>query len=94
MSTPNLDDRCGVCDETRENHGDKNHKFDLYGQLVPIEPRPEPRNTPPEKRRASVAADSTPEDEVRRSFVALVEILAEKDILVAKDIIRIFNESH
>lgn len=96
----NLNDVCGVCDEYRQDHGDKNHQFNAEGILIPLSPRPEPKNTPPQERRASVAAPSPNAGDIAASFAMLVEVLAEKHVylggemiplLSSKDIIRIFS---
>lgn len=86
-STPSTnsdpDEACQVCGVSREMHGDKNHKFSLDGQLVGLDPPPKPRQESPVHR-----------DEERikaASFATLIEVLAEKKLLDAKDIIRIFT---
>lgn len=76
-------DVCQLCGLTRENHGDSNHEFSIDGQLIPTKPRPEPRQDPPRERVTQEMKANT--------LAMLVEILAEKDILNAKDIVRIFS---
>lgn len=81
---PDQDEQCQICGETRENHGDKMHKFSTDGQLVPLDP-PKPPTTPPPKHRDDVVAEAIKAE----SFAMLLEVLAEKNILNEKDIIRI-----
>lgn len=80
------DDLCMICNKTREMHGDMNHKFSEDGQLIPIEKRPEPRVKPPRHRD-----DPLPPTEDARAIATLVEVLIEKDVLDAKDVLRIFK---
>ena len=79
---PDPDERCQICSETRENHGDKHHKFSVDGQLAMLEPPPKPRATPPKE---------IGRDETAIAFATLLEVLAEKEIIGAKDIIRILT---
>lgn len=86
---PKPDDVCEVCDETRENHGDKHHVFSTDGVLTPIKPGPPARNTPPRERT----------DEVKRlgrdpevgAMMRLIEVLIEKEVLSALDVLRVFG---
>lgn len=79
------DDVCAVCQTTREMHGDKNHKFDTENDVPQkLDPPPRPRQDPPTPRGIT--------DQIKAvSFAMLMEVLAEKNILDAKDIIRIFT---
>lgn len=82
---PDQDEECKVCGTTRENHGDKNHQFNpIDDSLIPLKPRPEPTRQPP-KHRDDVVAEAIKAE----SFATLLEVLAEKNILNEKDIIRI-----
>lgn len=87
----NPDEVCGVCEETRENHGDKNHEFNAEGVLIPKKKAPDkapdaPKPPPPPSTQADVK-------HIQDSFATLVEVLAEKEILSPHDIVRIFNPS-
>lgn len=76
---------CEVCGETRENHGDKKHKFSTDGQLLEIEQGPPPKQQPP------LARDPREGPNVYMAFTTLVEVLAERQLLNSADIIRIFR---
>lgn len=78
------DERCQICQQTRVNHGDAHHKFSTDGQLTPLDPPPKPRAEPPVHR------DDVPAIQAR-SFAVLMEILLEKNLLDAKDVIRVFT---
>lgn len=88
--TVNPDDVCGVCETPRDQHGDKNHVFTLTDQLMPLSPAPKPRQDPP-RERGGVLRPEPPVDPTALGLATLVEILAEKQILDAPDIIRIFT---
>lgn len=83
------DDVCALCNTKRDEHGDMNHQFSLDGQLIPIRKGPEGVKPPQTREEATQAASNLPD--VGRAFATLVEILAEKEIVNAKDIIRIFS---
>jgi hypothetical protein len=86
------DDRCLVCDTTRENHGDKRHKFnDVDDQLYPLDPPPKPRAEAPRERGETPAPAVVAEMIKAESFATLMEVLVEKEILDAKDVIRVFT---
>lgn len=88
---PNPDEVCLVCGETRENHGDKNHRFNAVDdQLIPITPGPKRRQTPPTERTA-LGNGASPDNPEARALATLVDILAQKDLLTTKEIIRIFS---
>lgn len=101
----NPDDVCGVCGFVREEHGDAHHQFTLDDKLIPLSPRPTPRREAPTERGThpnTLAADptqgqsktevKTPEvAQLARGFATLLEILAEREYIGAKDIIRIFQ---
>ncbi len=81
------DDLCSICNKTREMHGDMNHEFNLDGQLIQKKARPEPERKPPKHRD-----DPDPvTDENSRALATLVEVLIEKNVLDAKDVLRIFK---
>lgn len=75
------DEVCGVCGDTRENHGDRHHKFSPNGDLVAL-PKAEPPRQRPPVHRDDVAIQA-------KSFATLIEVLVEKNLLDAKDVIRI-----
>ena len=83
------DDTCGVCDETRENHGDKNHEFNIEGNLVPKKPAEPPRQTAPKERGEAPSPKGV--EEMEKAFLRLNEVLIEKGILDARDIVRILG---
>jgi hypothetical protein len=72
-----------ICLETRENHGDKQHEFSEDGQLVQKKPADPPKKNAPEEK--------VPDAFKAKALTTLVEILAEKGVLGAPDIIRIFD---
>jgi hypothetical protein len=88
-SSINPDDVCGVCDETRENHGDKMHEFSIDGVLKKISPRPAPQNTPPRERNAE--AERLSRDPEVKAMLRLTERLIEKNVLDAMDVLYIFG---
>lgn len=79
MKSP--EDQCEVCLVTRENHGDKNHKFSEDGVLVPLEPAKPAENAPPARRGEKEERLPTP-----ANFVALLDILISKDLLNAYEV--------
>lgn len=85
-STPDPDERCGVCDETRENHGDMQHVFSLDGILIAKSPTPPARNTPPSAR-----ADALAKDPVANLVLRLVERLIANGVLVPEDLMYVMG---
>lgn len=88
------DDVCLVCGTVRDQHGDKNHKFSQDGQLIPLDPPPEPRMKAPRHRDdppapAQPGVDDGPN--IKLAFATLVEVLVDKGILDVKDVLRIFR---
>lgn len=81
------DEECLICGTKRDEHGDKLHQFSTDGSLVPITPGVKPREEAPKPK--SEVTTSGPD--VSKAFAALVEILAEKELINARDIIRIFS---
>jgi len=81
------DDRCGVCQETRENHGDKHHQFDIEGMLKPLQKPEVGRQAAPSPRRA----DEMAKDPVAQVMLRLIEVLGNKGILTPYDNIYIFG---
>jgi len=80
----NPDDVCVLCHLTRDQHGDVNHEFSLDGQLISKRPPEPPRQQPPAVRGAT-------DQDVRSAFAALLNILVEKEILTAKDLVVIIS---
>jgi len=76
------DDECGVCSTKRDQHGDKLHVFTLTDQLIPVKEPPAPRQQAPQHREDK--------PQLEKPFATLVEILAEKQVIDAKDVVRIF----
>lgn len=93
---PKANDICGVCAETRENHGDKQHEFSIDGVLKKLSPAPQAKSTPPAER-GSAPAQQLSNDPIARLQVRLIERLVAKGILEGDDLIYIFgggNVSH
>lgn len=97
-SPPKADDVCAVCEETRENHGDKNHEFSLDGVLKPIKQGPPPRNEPPRERGAQPSpAQVLGNDPVARLQLRMIERMVAKGIFDGEDLMYVFgngNVSH
>lgn len=74
-----IDEPCGVCNETRDMHGDKNHKFSAEGQLIPLETKPKP---------PVQVAPSTMQSNL---ILRMVEVLIQKGLLVGDDLTYIFG---
>lgn len=81
MAELSPDDLCGVCGTIRELHGDKNHKFDLDGNLIPVK---EPVNKMP-------AAPRVIKDPVPATMLRLVERLVAKKLLDGDDLLFILG---
>lgn len=91
---PNIDDKCMVCGVSRVDHGDKNHVFSVDGNLIKLEPRPEPKQKPP--RTIDEAEQDKVTQELAKSMeinavLRLTEVLIEKGILDSKDTMFIFS---
>lgn len=89
-TTINFDDECVICGTKRDEHGDKNHQFSLDGQLIPVRKGPEGVK-PPQTREEAVSTPPSDLPDIGRAFATLVEVLAEKNIVDTKDVIRIFS---
>lgn len=90
MSAPlSPDEECGVCGAQRDQHGDKQHQFNLDGQLIPLKPAEPPRQTPP-RERGSMPAPSGVEEQ-HKAFLRLNEVLLEKGVINGQDLIRILG---
>lgn len=83
MATLKPDDVCEVCQETRENHGDKHHKF---GTLEPIQPGEPARQIPP-----TAAGKELSNDPVARLQLRMIEQLAKKGVFTGDDLMVIFG---
>ena len=95
-TTVSPDDVCLVCEETRENHGDKVHKFSRDGQLLPLDEGPVARQLAPKERRipgnyGGQGYQAQADLHTAKSLATLLEILVDKELLSAKDIIRIMR---
>ncbi len=92
MAAISPDDLCGVCSTKRDEHGDKNHEFNLEGELIPKK-KPEPaRQSAPQPRGSGLNNDP-----VARLQIRLVERLVSKGLLEGDDLVYIFggeNENH
>ncbi len=94
-SQPKADDVCAVCDETRENHGDKQHEFSLDGVLTPKKAGPPPRREPPQERGAQPSpAQVLGNDPVARLQIRLIERMVAKGLLDGEDMLYIFGNGN
>lgn len=80
------DDMCGVCGETRENHGDKNHEFNIDGELKPLKKPEVGRQAAPTRR-----GDELAKDPVAQVMLRLIEVLGTKGVLSPYDNMYIFG---
>jgi len=83
------DDLCGVCEITRENHGDSHHEFSLEGVLIAKKPGPTPRQQPPGKM--SPVAQQMSQDLGINMSLRLVSRLIGKGLLDGEDLLYIFG---
>lgn len=88
---PKAEDPCGVCEETRENHGDKNHEFNINGQLIPKKAGPPPQTQAPQRR--SAPGEQLSKDPVARLQIRLIERLVAKELIDSEDMLYIFGGS-
>lgn len=77
------DDICEVCGTKREDHGDKNHKFN---SMERVDPRPVPKNIPP-----TAKGDAVSRDPLTALHLRLVEKLIAKNLLDGDDLLYIFG---
>lgn len=87
------DDPCGVCDTTRENHGDMRHKFSLEGHLeVMPEPAP-PRAEAPKLKGETMSpeAQKVAQDPTAHVILRLVELMVEKELLSGDELMYILG---
>lgn len=86
----NPDDLCGVCNTKRDEHGDKQHVFDLDGNLVPKK-APEPQRRQPPKTREEAAAAEAVKPDAHAAVLRLSEILLQKGIIDSADLFYILG---
>ena len=79
------DEPCGVCGESRAEHGDKHHRFSVDGVLTPLKPGPEPRQSPPALRGDIIDAHTA------RLVLRLLDRLTAKGLLTSEDLSAIFG---
>lgn len=95
QTTLDPDERCGVCEIARAEHGDMQHEFNLEGDLIPKKPSPPPRNTPPELRDNSPVmspkAKKLAEDPSTQVMLRLIERLTARGLLQGEDLQYIFG---
>lgn len=92
MSAPlSPDEECGVCGTQRDQHGDKQHQFNLDGQLIPLKPAEPPRQTAPRERDPNLKPSGV--EEQHKAFLRLNEVLLEKGVIDGSDLIRILGGS-
>lgn len=84
------DEVCGVCNTTRENHGDKHHAFSKDGELIPLKPGMPARRQPPAPRGSMPAVM---EAQSTGLLLRLIERLAQKGLLDGPDLFMIFGGS-
>lgn len=87
------DDLCGVCEITRENHGDPRHQFSIEGDLIPVESGPPARATPPRERGEALSpqAAAVNRDPLTGLTLRLIEVLTAKELLSGEDLVKIFG---
>ena len=86
MAAIDPDERCGICEETRENHGDANHMFSAEGELIPKKPAPPAKNTPPAERSNSLVRDP-----LTNVVLRLVEQLIANNLLKPEDLMYVMG---
>lgn len=82
----NADDKCGVCGDTRENHGDKHHEFNMEGNLLPLKPAPAPQ-----PNKVSPGTEALRRDPLSGPMLRLVERLIAKNLLDGEDLLYVFG---
>lgn len=89
----NPDDECKVCGQNRDAHGDTEHAFSEDGQLRRRKPAVPARQDPPMERGEGNdrRIQLKPTYPLEQAFATLMEVLAEKDILTAPEVVRIFS---
>lgn len=89
-SMPNSpDDLCGVCDITRENHGDMQHKFSIDGILESLPTPSVPKGLPPQTK------GSAPTESMQIALMLrTIERLTAKGIFNGEDLVYIFGGDH
>jgi len=87
------DDVCMVCETTRDQHGDSNHKFSEDGQLIPIQPGPPARQKAPDEKRASLSpeAKGVADNMTSQTLLRLIDTLVEKEVISGKDLMYILG---
>lgn len=83
------DDICGVCQTKRDEHGDRQHEFNIEGQLIPKK-KPEPGRPAPQAKGESPAQQGV-ESERDKAFLRLMEVLLEKGVIDGRDTIQILG---
>lgn len=85
-------DECGVCGTTREDHGDKQHKFSMEGILTPLDPPPKPRQQPPvAKGEMSPEAQVLSKDPTTQVMLRMVNRMVAKGLFDGADLMYIFG---
>lgn len=87
----NPDDICAVCETKRDEHGDKEHEFNLDGILIPKK-KPEPaRQAAPRERGEAPPLKPAGVEEMEKSHLRLIEVLVEKGVLNGFDVVKILG---
>lgn len=76
----------------RDEHGDRNHQFNMDGDLIPFTPAPPAKNTPP-KTREQAASEVLGADPVARMQLRMVERMVQKGLFTGEDLLYIFGGS-
>lgn len=80
------DDVCLVCGTIRDQHGDKQHKFNnMDDQVHKLDPPPKPGREAPRSRSEA----QLEEYQNGKAIASLLEVLLEKGVIDGKDTIRI-----
>lgn len=90
---------CAICSTPRLLHGDKNHKFSIHGELIPVTEGPPPKNQPPtpkpehqtDEEKQAVAAQELAKSMELNAVLRLTEVLIEKGVLSGVDTLYIFS---
>lgn len=84
-------DRCGVCETIREEHGDKNHEFNLDGQLLPIKKGEPPRQSAPQPKGSTPKVDDL---QAANLGLRIIDRLVTKGIFDAVDLMYVLGNGY
>ena len=86
------DDECSICGTTRDMHGDRNHRFNMDGVLLPLEKGPKPRQEAP-KLRSEATQAGVEKPDAHAALLRMTEVLITKGVLDARDVLYILGGS-